>query len=501
MKKIVAVFMALVVLMLPVASLAEGDFIAEALENGRMVERTTTFKLNEIGDENVDQLIGDLLDALSIITYQQKADGGQSGLRVNMSGKDILSFDLASADEKMYLRSDLLAGNTVVVAQEDAQAIAENLLKTMAAEEMISESDVETAMAQLETVLAAPANPMADVDFEAILNGFDFTSMQSMMEELAAKIEQGDLSDLPEGSDPAIMALTLTLTAEDLVKFYDILFDAVKANSEYLALLNTMMASSDANMTAEEAIAQMQEQIDTLLPQAINGPVPVKLFFNGDDELVAVTLKMDMQATTEDGGDLQPVSVDFEYYRQTTDAQVLHTATYTIVSGEELLAAASLLLSLADGYVDAMVTIADQDDVVVFAFQKMESVSDTQKAVGIVVALSFGQAEADGANSASTVTLNIDIDAKKDGQDAEQTTKIALSLNGAPLASMTTETKTGDPVESIATEDAIRLAEMSQEDFQGWFESVIMNLQVWLMTAIQSLPSSVLMLIMGSGAM
>ena len=58
----------------------------------------------------------------------------------------------------------------------------------------------------------------------------------------------------------------------------------------------------------------------------------------------------------------------------------------------------------------------------------------------------------------------------------------------------------GDGIETpyaIATENSLRLAEISDADFQSWLMDVANGLQPWAITVVQALPASVLMLMMG----
>lgn len=477
-----------------VESVAVTDFISDAVANGRRVERTTTFSADvSTGEESVDQVISALLDALSIVTYTQEANGNQSGLRVSMDGNDILYCDFAEVDGKLYLRSDLLADDTVVVEEGDGQTIAENLIMTLKAEGILDEATADSALEQLKAALSGASNPMADVDFEAVLNGFDFTALQALAEGFAEKVEQGDPSGQPEGSDPAIMAVTIKMTAEDIVKVYDIIFDAMKANKEYLAMLDTMVVSVEGEkMSAEDAVNTMQEKINTLLPEMVDGEIPLTLYLNGDDEVVAATLDFTMKAATEEGGDPETVKADFTYWRQTAEEQTNHSMVYTI-SGESMQATMNADVALkADGTVNAKVSFEADGNVIAFTFAKDEQVGETEKKSNIDFAVAYSENGGDAVN----VRLNVETTAKKDGADAEQTTIVTLSLNDAKLATMTTVSKTGDPVESISTDDAIRLAEKSQEEFQSWFEGLIGNLQMWAIKALQSLPQEVLLLMM-----
>lgn len=499
MKKLMAIILALVVLALPVASLADGDFISEAVANGRSVERVTTLKMMEIGDESVDQLVGSLLDVISVVTYWQEADGVQTGLQVNMDGKDILSIDVAGADETVYLRSNLLKGDIIAVAPQDVEAIAEKVLKTMVAEQLIDEEDVENAMEQMRTAMADASNSMANVDFEAVMTGFDFSALQLFSESVVAErlVEQSDLSGLPEGSDPAVAAMTMNLTADDIIQVYDAFFDAIKNNKEYLALLDTMVVSvNDQPMSAEDAVNEMQKQLHEGLSEVMEGDIPVTIYINANEEVVAATCEMAMKGIDDTSGETLPIKAYVKSWRSTEDEQVTYTMDYTIEAGDELMANASMLMVTSGNDIDAMLSITDEDGVVVLGFQKTENVTDTERSVDAVVAMSFGTNEGGWTNSASSIALTVDIDGKKNGVDAEQTTVVTLSLNGGELASMTTVSKTGEPKDSIATEEAIRLAELSQEDFQTWFEGVMTTLQIYPMTLLQALPTDVLMMLM-----
>ena len=492
MKKFLAMFLALLMLALPAFSLAEGDFISEAVENGRMVERSTTFTLSSTGDETVDQILGELLNALSVVTYWQEGDAPQGGLHLNMNGTDILSVDFAAANEMLYLKSDLLAGDTVVFANGDEQGITENILGTLVAMGIMSEEDANEARAQMTTALSGAQNPMADVDVEAILAGFDFSALEAFGEDFAAKVTEGDLSGLPEGSDPAIMAVTMTLTAEDIVKVYDILFDAMRGNPAFLEMLNTMVVSvNDQPMSAEDAIDEMKNQVDTQLPGMIEGEIPFTLYLNGDDEVVAAVIDFTMKATAEEGSEPEAIKVDFDYWRHTAEDQVNHAVVYTL-AGESVTAKATAdIVTKADDVKSVVVTIQDTDTTVSVSCEVEKQATETEAQSSTLVTVNV-----DEGGEVTTVTVLVQVNAKKNGNDAEQTTVATLSVNGAEVATMTTQSKTADPAASIVTADAIRLAQLSQEDFQNWAMGVVNNLQLWLVTALQALPTSVLMTLM-----
>ena len=83
------------------------------------------------------------------------------------------------------------------------------------------------------------------------------------------------------------------------------------------------------------------------------------------------------------------------------------------------------------------------------------------------------------------------------GKDANAHYDIALLLDQTELFGLTVDAATADPEASIATENALRLAQISDADFQSWLMDVANGLQPWLITVVQALPASVLMLMMG----
>ena len=492
MRKMLAMLLAMLMLALPVSGMAEADFITQATENGRMVESSTTFTMASTGDETADGIISELLAALSINTYWQEGDAPQGGLRVNMSGTDILSIDGAAANNLFYLRSDLLAGTTVAFGQDDVQPITEKLANTLVAMGMITEDNAAEMLSAMTEAAAGASNPLADVDFEAIVAGFDATTVEAIITDMSERVEQADLAGLPEGSDPAIMALTITLTGEDMVKLCDAVFDALKGNAEYMALLDSMLTVEDVNMDAGQLIDEMKTQVDAILPEAMAEGIPVTVYLNGDDEVVAATCQTAMKATMNDGEEPENVKVDFTYSRHTAEAQVSHSVVYVIEGESAAVTMTADVETMDNGDLNAAVTFKDEDTEITFAIQQARQETETEQKTGTVVAILVNE-----AGEQTVIQLTVDTDAKKTGDDVEKTTAVKFSLDGNELFTATTVSKTADPVESIANADALRLAELSQEDFQGWFQTVLGNLQVWLMTALQSLPSSVLMMFVG----
>ena len=487
MKKFLAMFLALLMLALPALSLAEGDFISEAVESGRRVERTTTFSVSSLGDETVDQILGELLGALNVATSWQEGNAPQGGLHVVMNGKDILSFEFAAANEKIYLKSDLLSGQTVVFANGDEQPITENILNTLVSMGILKEEDAAQAREQMNAAMAGAQNPMADVDFEAIAEGFDFTELVKLGEDVAGRMaETTDLSGKPGDCDPAVKAITVTLTAEDIVKFYDVVLDALKANKEYLALLDTMMVSvNDEPTTAEDALNQMRQVIDQDFAKMLTSDVPVTVYLDGDDQPVAAVMAFTMNAAQE-GEEARPAAVDFVYKRNTDGERVLHSVLYAIEMTDGKVTA-SLDVAVEGSDVDAEFMVNDGEGGVSVGFKKTSEVTDTEKTLNVRVGV--------GAQDLSMAATYV-AHATKSGADAEQTTVVTLINDGEELATMTTVSKTTDPAASIVTDDAIRLAELNQEEFQNWFMGVIGNLQTWLLQALQALPTSVLMMFM-----
>lgn len=481
------------------------SFLGEAVENGRAIERVTTFVVPKelTGDSSLDTIIQDMVSALSIRTYWQENDGVQTGLRVAMGETDILTADVASKDDTVYLYSDLLADTTVSAQKDDLETVMDKMISLMERKGMIDAEQAQSMRDQMKERLSGADAAADSIDMEALIKGFEQSeeSMQEWLdylEKIAERVQDVDLSNQPENSDTAIRAVEITLTAEDMVTVYEKSFAILKGNEEYMKLLESTLASAESDKSAEEMLDAMLTQIRTQLPEMLQDDVVVTIYLNGDDEIVAVTGGFTMAESEERDNDPEGVTVTAVYTRHTEDGVVTHNLHYdmaftgAMVEVENM--AADISFSMRDDGVDAAFKVAGGDVEIAITLTASKETSEIEQKTNATVTL-----ESKSPEVSFNGRFDLSIEAKKDGDDAEQVTTLKFSKDDQTMLTIITESKTVDPYDSIATEEVLSIATMSDDELDNWFDKVQENLQVWGIAAIQALPTSVLLMMMGVG--
>lgn len=503
MKKLIAFLVALVMLVLPMAGMAEGadkSFIDEAVENGRAVERVTTFvAANDLtGVEMIDQIIGELMAAVRVTTYKQENDGTQAGLRVTMTDKDILTVDIASKDDATYLHSDLIADTTIMARADESETIMDKMISLMERKGLIDAEQAESMRAQMEEAKSGAEAAANSVDMDALIKGFeqDEESIQELLDlfvDMAERVTEADPATQPENSDPATQALEIRLTAEDLVVFYEKIFDMLKANEEYMKLLDSVIESADADISGAEIFDAALEVLRTELPEKLEDDVVVTIYLNGEDEPVAATGEFAFKELE----DAQRAEVKMLYTRLTAEDVATHNVHYEILlvgtDGEAQDAVADISFAMREDGLDAAFTVNSDETTISIGLTASQEKSETERKANATVTLA-----ATAPDTNFNGQLDLTIEDKKNGEDAEQVVVVKLSQDGKLKFTIITESKTVDPYASIATEDVLHLAEMTDDELDAWFDDVVANMQVWMISVFQALPPSVLMLIMGS---
>ena len=491
MRRLLALILAMLMLALPVCGVAEGDFISEAVANGRRAESTVTFSVMETGEAQVDEIIGVLLEALAIKTYWQEGEVPQGGLVLHLNGTDVVSAELASKGDDRYIASDVLGG-AVVICADEAEAVLQRLTDAMVAAELLDAATAASLRESFTASLEGAQNPSVDIDFEALVEGFNITGeeVEAWAEKAAARVEETDLSGLPEGCDEATAAYTVTVTADDIVKVYGKIFELLKGNAEYMKLLDSMLASAE-DMSGAELIDQMFGELETTLPEMVKGDIVATQYLNANDETVAgvVTFVLEVNEGT-------PVDVQATYLRRTEEEATRHSVALTMKNDQDTQVNVTLTVAAQENGFDAQLLFTGTDDNGValsaaLTLMLTEQRTETERTLDVLGGLTYEDARGEGGSG----QLTVHSESRKDGEDAEKTTVIALKYLDQEIFSVTTKTKTTDPVPSIATDEALRLAQLTDEEFQAWFDGLGTNLYGLLFRVIGALPASILMLL------
>lgn len=102
--------------------------------------------------------------------------------------------------------------------------------------------------------------------------------------------------------------------------------------------------------------------------------------------------------------------------------------------------------------------------------------------------------------SANSVIIEFNTDTAINGIDYTTDASFVVEAGGVRFGLKLVE-ETVDPEPSIMTGNVVRPTELNDADFSNWFTGVINAFNAWMAGAIQSLPESVLMLIIYSGMM
>lgn len=490
MKKFLAWMLALIMLALPVCGLAEGDIFAEAVANGRAVQRTTTIHFMQTGVPEADELIQTLTEALEVKTYWQEGDAPQMGLILNLNATDILTVELANIGEDTYIYSDLL-GSTIVIGQDEAEAVVTRFVNMMVEEGMISRYDANTFLESFHASLEAQSAPSVDIDYDALIAGFEGAAegFVAWATGIAARVEEADLSGLPEGCDPAVTAFSLPLTMEDVQEFYRQIFGMLKGNGEYLRLLDATLTSQDATgITGEEMLASLEQQIVDGMGEVQVSDCVVTVYLDEAGDLVAMTMPFTISAA--DGSD--PIGCEFVYTRR-TEGDVVYYRGDLNLSNDEQRIVLTLTAETSEGHFNGLLaySLLDGETSVgrgTYGFMYDEQATDATRSVNAAVTMSLQE----GDEPVQTFDVTVSMDGRKNGIDAEQTTVITLNVQGSEFFTVTTKSVSTDPRPSIVSDSAARLSAMTDEDFIVWFRTFEMSIVSVAANAVKALPASIL---------
>lgn len=511
MKKTLSLLLALMMLALPVMGLADDDFVSEALEDGRAVNAVLTFRAGNItGDATMDGVVQDVLNALKLNVSFQGGENPQGGLVVSLSDKDIITLSAAQAQDAVYLLCNMLGEKAVMVKPEDVEPLIKRFIDTFELLGALSSYEASELKAQLTEAFAQGMNAGASAAVQ--MDEIPEPDMSALIAFVEGKVKEEAVTMQPRNSDPAAKKVVVTLTGEDLVQIVKLSLDAVRGNAQLMEVLNANV-SVEEGMTIEELFAQAESEM-AALPEMIKEPVVLEMYLDDEDEPVYATAaivvseegsgsvstgsvstgKIGASGSSQNGGENAAeasVAVDMNYARLTMNDVETHAANMIMKAEGETV---SLSLNVIDD--------EDKDEIRL-------DMGDGVNQIGVYVTHAENE-EGDTETAATDVnfvlndsemsmnlTLKVNEKVQESGKDANAHYDIALLLDQTELFGLTVDAATADPEASIATENAIRLAELSDEDFMTWLMDTVNGLQLWAVTAVQALPASVLMLMMG----
>lgn len=519
MKKFLATVLALMLLALPCAGMAETmpdlnaflagdeDYYTTALEAGRRI--TFTVDLSDVatdftGEPAVDQVIHDLLGGLSITGYVQ-ADEVFYAIGMKQENGDvaqILTMGAAVAGEDAYILTNLIGG-TIVVSQDEVLPLLERVVDMMVRMGFLSEQEAAFMKAELRSTIemaqqkaTATANAgLAGVDFTSL----DYSALMGIFTMVSDKMVAGEADVLPKNCDPAAGMITVTMTPADMKALVAGMLQFVKDNP---ALADAIAAEIDFDNTIAPEISGVSGEpvtfmgfIDMALAKLeteefYESDVVLRMWVDENGDVVA------MDCTSED--------MTFNYSRLTVNEGVAHTFQMAFPGGD-------ITLSVLDGgdHVVADFAAAENGKTVMsMRIDYTDRSYDKVQAGDIVLDMYFNEAtfNASGSYGGQTyssstvekdVNIRLDITSETviDGVDFTEKEQITVSVNGKEYATVNVAISSDEPGASIMSGSVVRPAELTDNDFATWFIGAFNAMYSWATNAIFAMPVSLINLI------
>lgn len=500
MKRIIATLMALLMLTVSFGAVAEAVEPADA-------RVTTTITLSDVatefsGEPAIDQVIADVLNAVTITTYEQD---GESYFAIGMKQEsgavaDLLTMGFAQKGEDTYINSNIL-GNTIVVAQDEIVPVMERLIDIFVQLGVLTEDDARAMKAELPEIMdmalaemnasAAAEEMLAAMDFSAM----NFDALMKLFDTIGSKIVQSEMDILPRNCDPAVAMYTMTMTPEEMNGIFTAVLQFVKDNPE---LANAIAAAIDFDNTIAPQMGGVVEGdvdfitvIDQLMAafadaEIYGGDVVIRYWFDEDGMPVAV------EAVAPMAGEEEPTNMTMNYTRLTIANGVAHSFVMGVPGSDITVNAV-----LADASVKVNFAIAENGETLLdMFFDYADRSTEAKQAADLKVEINIADAVVnDGfgnVTTGETINMVFDITAETVAQGwmYNEDVAVTFSLNGKEYVTVNIESQCGEAGASITQGDVVRLAELNDADFVNWFIGVFNGLESWLFNAIFALPAS-----------
>lgn len=507
MKKLFAALLAMMMLLMPVASFAETTTLEDAWQNAERVETVVTIHdLNADlvkalgGDDTIMAAINDFLNALNLSGYVQ---GEETGVSIGLQGKELLWGAMTQQDTVATIASNLVNG-TIVVREEDAENLSDNYLRLTMKQSGMTDEEIEKTLEETKnqpvdaaveayTTMMTRIREIFSIEEEELMQqllNVDWTKCLTALK--TVKIENTEVTEQPEGCTTAALAVTITLTNDQLANF---LYEAVKAAFEVPFFNETVVALRDYVVAADASSKEplTSEQFDEELNKLIEEIKETKylaedatLVLYADEYGMPLLCQLDMKL---DNGEYEPIPVSATATLETTE-----NGTQIMSKCVSLDNTVTLTINVTETQIDVCAKIDDSAIVVdIDVVYSAETTDETEKAnVNVEIMMTEG---------ADVVGFGFKMAAEASMVEGQAVSKHDVTINfmGLDIVTITVESKTCAAVESRIGTDAVELGKMNFEEFQTWYTDLQTSLQMLPMHFVMSLPDSVLMLMMNMG--
>ena len=512
MKKLLAVFLALTLSLLPALSLAE-NILGNAVAQDKAITGTTTMSFLSdtlTGTPEIDNAIIDLFKALKVDYYAQQ---GQAGLSLKLDGTEVLDADVALDQGTLYVRSSWVGEDTLAFDMNQAVSAQAGGLQISfdqkAAQELFSGDITELFPNTLPAVMnimgkmqpeacdEAPYTQKIVIDLTAEeLNGLIsavLTDLSGIGEKISLKLGGEDgAAKLAEAAKQELLKdftfnEPLTVWADQYGQNIRIACDYTQGAEEKTNVRVDCQITNDEkglhvyNVTATEANGERKVQwADLTVEPGQEGAAALLQIGTGEGEAAKTETTAELQFTH---------SVD----------QTEKTDDY--IFGLKVQNAADAETGKENNFWITAVVSKAQDENDVEVYIETGSEPDTPTATIQLKA----EWEVEGSQTEFEAVLNIkagsvnlwvedetEFDTEKLTGKSE--TRIGTSEDNIVFKANDVITP-AEKMPSIVSDSAVRLLELPAEQQQEWGEAIAESAQMGLIKLLQSLPESVLQVV------
>lgn len=501
MKKLLALFLALMMMALPAMGMAASpaELFSSAADAGRPVHVEYSFEGGQLPlDENIAAILNDILNTLSFSFDKQEGDAPQTDLCMLLGGSEVLNIAVARKDDLIYVQSNVLGADALAFTAEEGLTIIERLTALAVDSGSVTQSEADAYIQQVEALISGFAAESAVSQLDSFdLTDMDISGLLSYYADLAERIEISQVSGQPKNCDTAATVVTYTLTGEDIAEGYNQVFGMIESSDNLMTQLDQVVKAVDGTYTAKELLETMNDATSRI-SEVMEGDVPVTIYLDEAGLPVYATASFTMRME-ESSDDVLNGSID--YTRLTVNEGVTHNINVIATRNGDTGNGASVSLAVLQG---------EKRSTLDFSVSQIIAGVTEGEAINVNVALDKDRTDTtakDQLTFCATVTedngntsgfvVTADIDAEITGEDAVLTAAVKPYIYGEEkeLLTLKVNASTGSAKASIVTEDAARPGQMDDEAFNTLLVSVVQSAQVALVSVLQNMPTSVLQLL------
>lgn len=496
MRKILAVILAAVMLLMPMTGLAASpaEMLDDAWAAGKTLSTRVSFDVGNLPlDEETATLVKDLVRAVG---FRTSADpSGKTQFALTMQNQDALAVGAEPAEGRIYINTPFLSLETMSFNAQEAKVVGERLLDLLAEASGMSESEIAEMKAVLASAFDAGATAGSAAAESAEMPEIDMSALMGIVAQVTASMESGALTQQPaESCDEGVAYVKVTVTPEMVKEILTVVCDMLKANPEAMNSLRNAGVEWELDgrqVSLEQFLDGCPAEVADEL-QATYGNIPVYVVTGAAGEVVY----MDVVMTPVNGGDIEKLV----YARKTGANAVIHNVKVLEGSTGMQFTVTDACTDNETAYDVDLYEVDGGTSAKVFGtkFSQTREYGDalSHENTSLILAIPTGE------SSMPFVTLLISASVRGEVADGkvyvDTNASLGVDILGMDLVSVQVNTVADDTViPSIVGEDDVRPGAMTDAEFADFANGCTNQMMTGLIMIMQLLPASVLTALMG----